>query len=419
MPCRKGYMLQNVNHFKVVGISHHLTTVELREKFALNGEGVSEIHGFLKTHTKGGFVLSTCNRTEIYFIAEDERFLVQKWAMMTGICPVFLREYLYVIKGTSAIDYLFKVGTGLDSQILGDFQIIGQIKTAYKQAIQDQCENNKITRLIDTLIKTSKRVKNETKLSSGVASMAYASIQHVEKRLTNLNKQTALVYGAGKMGSAVVRKLAELMPTNQVLLANRTPAKAQKLAGKYGIQNVSEQSLKELVKQSDFIISTPAVEEPLFTEELLKDIDLSGKIFVDLSMPRSVDAKIGQQKEVEVLNLDRLQDLQNETFEIRKQSVPKAEAIVNEELNEFFTWLKNRDIAPTIHALKEKLNIVKEVEVKRLKKENPTIEQNQIDAIANAIINKVTTQCIKHVKKHNGQSISLIHDIFELESKVK
>lgn len=412
-------MREKIEHFKVIGISHHLASVELREKFSINEHDHVKLHQHLKNNTRGGFVLTTCNRTEIYYVSDDSSSLINYWAELTNVQPEFLKNYLYKLNGKDAIDYIFRVGTGLDSQILGDFQIIGQIKKAYQRAIADGLANPKITRLIDALLKTSKRVKNETQLSSGVASMAYSAIQHVQTKVTNFHEKTAFVYGAGKMGSAVVRKLAELMPANQVLLANRTASKAEELSTKYSIKNVSQEDLKTLVQQSDFIISTPAVEKPVFTKEQLNGLDLSGKIFVDLSMPRSIDPNLGKVEGVELLNLDRLQDLQNETFETRKQSVPKAELIVEEELNLFFDWVKSRDIAPTIHALKEKLNIVKEVEIKKLQKDCCNIDQEQLEAIANALINKVTTQCIKHVKKHNGQSISLIHDIFELESKVK
>jgi len=410
-------MSENVNHFKVVGISHHLASVEVREKFSLHTPDISIIHQHLGSYAKGGFVLSTCNRTEIYFIANSIESVVKSWADLAQVSENVLRQYLYVHEGKQAIEYLFRVGTGLDSQILGDFQIIGQIKNAYKQAMIDGANHPKLTRLVDTLLRASKRVKNETALSSGVASMSYSAVQHVGLvKEENWSALTGLVYGAGKMGTAVVRKLSELMPASQVFVANRTISKAKKLADKFGVMNVSNQSLCQLVDQVDFVISAAAGNEPIFTKKLLQAIDLSNKVFIDLSMPRSVAPNLIDLN-TRVINLDFLQDIQNETFQARKQAIPAAEAIVSEELTQFFEWIKAHEISPTIHALKQKLQIVKDVEVKRLKKEHKNIHEDQIDQIAEALINKVTTQCVKHVKKHNGQSLSLINEIFELENK--
>lgn len=409
-------MTENINHFKVVGISHHLASVELREQFALSDTDISIIHQHLSTYTKGGFVLSTCNRTEIYCLANSIDSLITSWAELAQTEVDFLKNYLYTYEGKEAMEFLYRVGTGLDSQILGDFQIIGQLKNAYKQAIKDGSDHPKITRLVDVLLKTSKRVKNETQLSSGVASMAYSAIQYVSNKTTQFSSKNALVYGAGKMGSAVVRKLAELLPTEQVVIANRTNSKAQDLAEKYEVQNESSQSLAELISNCDFLISTAAAEQPIFTRELLQDVDLTGKLFVDLSMPRSIDPKLQNFNGLQLINLDYLQDLQDETFEARRQSIPLAEEIVAQELNDFYVWIEQREMTPTIHALKEKLHIIKEVELQRLKKEHNTVDEQQIDQIAEALINKVTTQCIKHVKRHNGESLNLIQTIFELEN---
>ncbi len=408
-------MHENINHFKVIGVSHHLANVELREQFSLNEDEITIIHQHLGNYTRGGFVLSTCNRTEIYFVATDASSLKSSWADLVGIEANLLSQYLYEYEGKKAIEYLFRVGTGLDSQILGDFQIIGQIKKAYQKAIQDGAQNGKITRLIDQLLKTSKRVKNETNLSSGVASMAYASIQYLQHHLQDFSQKSGLVYGAGKMGTAVVRNLSELLPSNQIVLANRTEQRAKQVAEKYQVNHSSSQDLAQLVRSVDFLISTATVEQTIFTPSLLQSVDLSGKCFIDLSMPRSIDPKLSEQQGVTIINLDDLIDVQNETFELRKESIPQAESIVEEELNEFFQWIKEHDIRPTVHAIKEKLNGIKQAEIKKLLKEDSSLSADQVSRIADAIINKVTSQCVKHVKKHNGSSIDLISELFELD----
>jgi len=408
-------MNENVNHFKVVGISHHLSSVDVREKFALSSKDVEIIHSHLGKYTSGGFVLSTCNRTEVYLIASNIDSLITSWAELAGASIDELNSSIYTYEGKRAIEYLFRVGTGLDSQILGDFQIIGQIKKAYIKAVEDGASNKKLTRLLDVLLRTSKRVKNETDLSNGVASMSYSAIQHAGKIISNdWTSQNALIYGAGKMGTAVVRKLAELMPTDQVNLANRTNDKAQQLAEKYQINNVSDLQIEKMVSRSSLIISTPAVPEPIFTTSSLKNLDVTDKLFIDLSMPRSIDPSI-EKLGATVINLDYLKDIQNDTFNKRKAAIPQAEAIVKKELQEFYQWMKEHELSPTIHALKEKLNLIRDVEVKRLKKKNQSIDEDQINQIAEALINKVTTQCVKHVKKNNGSSLNLIQQIFEIE----
>lgn len=405
-------MEKQIEHFKVIGISHHKANVSQREQFALSGERIALFHKFLNKHTKGGFVISTCNRTEVYFIHSSFQTIIDFWATIVDLSREEFSSFLYQYQGKTAINYLFRVGTGLDSQILGDFQIIGQIKSACKLSIEQGAGNPKITRLVDVLLKASKRVKNETNLSSGVASMAYAAIQHAQNE-RNLSACKVLVYGAGKMGYALSRKLAELMPKHQLYIANRTQEKAQAIAKAFSIQDASTVSLVEMVKHCDILISSAAVKSPLFTNKLLEQIDVSNHLFIDLSMPRSICPELA--KKATVINLDQLQDVQNETFELRKQSIPAAEHIVSEELADFYQWIESREIAPVIHAIKEKLTIYKEIEIKRLQKSDPMLQQEQIEQVAEALINKVTTQCIKHIKRNNNDALAVIQDIFELD----
>ncbi len=410
-----GELQDNINHFKVIGISHHQSSVDVREKYVLSSKDIEIIHHHLGEYASGGFVLSTCNRTEVYFIANKVDSLITSWSELAAVSVDELRSSLYNYQGQEAIEYLFRVGTGLDSQILGDFQIIGQIKKAYSKAVEHGASNNKLTRLIDVLLRTSKRVKNETELSTGVASMSYAAIQSAGAVIQrDWASKNAFIYGAGKMGTAVVRKLSELMPKSQVHLANRTVEKAEALCEIYHIQNVSHQAIPRIVEQVDIIFSTPATANPIFTPDLLQGIDLTGKLFVDLSMPRSIDSSI-ESMGAKLINLDVLTDLQTDTFQKRKASIPAAEKIVEEELSDFYKWMKEHELSPTIHALKEKLQIIKDVEVKRLKKQSHSINEEQLNQIAEALINKVTTQCVKHVKKHNGSSLNLIQQIFEIE----
>lgn len=408
---------KRIQQFTVFGISHHLAPVEVREAFTLSDDAITALHQSLKPFLKGGFVLSTCNRTEIYCISSTPDEVLSTWKAHSNASIDLFEQYIYTYKGTEAIDYLFQVGNGLDSQILGDFQIIGQLKSAYQKSVADGLSYSKITRLMDVLLKVSKRVKNETKLNTGVASMAYAGIQYAEEHLKGLDSKKALVYGAGKMGGAVVRKLSKIMAQDAVLLANRTPERADDLAGKYNVQNVSSKALPELIDQTDFLISAATVTEPIFTKEILKDIDLSGKVFVDLSMPRSIATELHGFNGLKLVNLDYLQDLQNETFRGRKESIPAAKAIIEEELAAFYQWIADRELSPTISALKEKLHEFKDNEIKRLEKKNPNLHKEEIELVTDKLIQKITTQFIKHAKKSNGNAVSTMQDIFELDEQ--
>jgi len=406
---------KRIKQFTVLGISHHSAPVEVRESFALSSKQIQEVHEALKPHMKGGFVLSTCNRTEIYCISSTPDLILETWKNYSKASSASFEKYMYSYSGKEAIDYLFKVGNGLDSQILGDFQIIGQLKSAYQQAVTDGVSYGKITRLMDTLLKVSKRVKNETALSTGVASIAYAGIQFVNKEIGNLASSNALVYGAGKMGGAVVRKLSTMITEGSVSLSNRTPERAKELAQKYSINNVSDQPLVDLISNCDFLISAPTVTEPIFTKELVGDLDLTGKVFVDLSMPRSISKDLDGYNGLQVVNLDYLQDLQNETFKNRQESIPAATAIIEEELAAFYQWIADRELSPTISALKEKLHSFKENEIKRLEKKNPDLQRDQIEQVTDKLIQKITTQFIKHAKRNNGNAVTTMQDIFELD----
>ncbi|MBX2845734.1 MAG: glutamyl-tRNA reductase [Saprospiraceae bacterium] len=407
---------QNINHFFVFGISHHKAPVEVREAFTLNETSTTQLHKAMKPFVKGGFVLSTCNRTEIYCITSQPVEVVNTWKANSQATTTMFDKYAFSYAGTEAVDYLFKVGNGLDSQILGDFQIIGQLKSAYQKAVDDGLSNGKITRLIDTLLKVSKRVKNETKLSSGVASMAYAGIQYVDNEFGGLEGKKAVVYGAGKMGSAVVRKLSKLMDGNMVFVANRTASRAQQLAEKYAVEFADEADLKTLIQDCDFLISTAAVDQPIFTQAFLGDMALSTKVFVDLSMPRSIARDLEAYNGLRLVNLDVLKDQQSATFKARKASIPAAQAIIDEELATFYNWIAERDMSPTINALKEKLHSFKAIEIQRLQKKNPDLAKEEIEEVSEKLIQKITTQFIKHAKKNNGTAITAMQEIFELDN---
>jgi len=412
----KNYNNTKASHFYVVGLNYKKADAEMRGKFSLTDEAKSNLlEDALLEGIPSIMAISTCNRTELYGFAEHPFQLISLLCKHSNGTVDDFQRVAYVHKNNEAVAHLFKVGTGMDSQILGDFEIISQVKNGFITARQKGLTNNYFERLVNSVIQASKRIKNETEISTGATSVSFASVHYILNNVENINEKNILLFGTGKIGRNTCENLVKHTKNNQITLINRTKDKAQKIAGKFNLIVKDYADLQAEIQNTDVLIVATGAQNPTIDKELL---NLKKPLLIlDLSIPKNVNANVLELPEVQLIHLDTLSQMTDDTLEKRKQYVPQAMAIIEEIKAEFITWTQARKFAPTINALKAKLEEIKQNELNYQKKKIENFDQDQAEIITNRIIQKITTHFANHLKNEEtevDESIELIEKVFQL-----
>ncbi len=326
----------------------------MRGRFAITNE---QYQALLKTAPDYGvnevFVVSTCNRTEIYGFADQSAQLQQLLCSQTEGTLAEFSQLAYLKKGREAIDHLFHVGGGLDSQILGDYEIVGQIKQAAKVAKHEQRIHAFTERLVNSMLQASKAIKNNTKLSDGTVSVSFAAVQFIREHVKSIRTKKIVLLGTGKFGRNTCKNLVDYLGTKNITLINRTEEKASALAEELGLFSAPIEELSEKVATADIIlVATNSAEPTILTKQLA---GTQQKLVIDLSIPNNVEASSAALPNVTLINVDQLSKLKDETLAKREAEVPKAKAIIAEHTAEFLEWYQMRKHVPVLKAVKTKL----------------------------------------------------------------
>lgn len=408
--------------FYNVGLSYKKADVHTRGKFSISKENQILLLQEAKANGVDGiFVLSTCNRTEITGFAEHPFQLIKLLCKYSqGSVDEFIKVF-NVNKGNEAILHLFKLSTGLASQILGDYEIVGQLKKSFKQAKEQGVVNAYLERLINLVLQASKRVKNKTKLSSGTTSVSYAAVQYIIENLSDHNSKNILVYGLGKMGKHTCKNLSQYTKNKSVCLINRTDSKAVSFIDEHPEIRFSkyENLIKEIDKTDVLIVSTGASEPTITKSHVKKGKEL---LILDLSMPENVSLELNERKEISLVNVDELSAITDKTLAMREGEIPKAELIIDIYMDEFKEWINHRRFTPAINALKQSLRVLQENEINFHRKKIKNFDVEQAEIITSRFIQKITTQFVKHLKDENtsaDQSIEVMQKVFSLNTEKK
>ena len=411
--------LSKPQYFYSVGLSYKKADAEIRGKFSLDSIAKSRLLGQAKNEgIESLIVTSTCNRTEIYGFAEHP-FQLIKLICENSIGTVEeFQKVGFVYKNQEAINHMFRVGTGLDSQILGDFEIISQLKVGFAESRSLGLINTFLDRLVNAVIQASKKIKNETEISSGATSVSFASVQYIIKNVEDIKNKNILLFGTGKIGRNTCENLVKHTKNDHITLINRTKDKAEKLAGKLNliVKDYSELHLE--LQKADVVVVATGAQNPTVDAAIL---NLKKPLLIlDLSIPKNVHDNVKTIDGVTLIHMDHLAQMTDETLENRKKQIPAAEAIIESIKEEFLTWTKARKFAPTIHALKEKLNAIKNSELDFQSKKIVGFNEEQAEIISNRIIQKITTHFANHLKDDNtmvDESIEWIEKVFQIEAK--
>jgi len=409
------------HYFYSVGLSYKKADAEIRGKFSLDAQAKKRVLEQAKSEgIESLIVTSTCNRTEIYGFAEHPFQLIKLICENSNGSVETFQKVGFVYKNQEAINHLFRVGTGLDSQILGDFEIISQIKTSFAESRALGLINTFLDRLINAVIQASKKIKNETEISTGATSVSFASVQYIIKNIEDIGKKNILLFGTGKIGHNTCENLVKHTKNEHITLINRTKDKAEKLATKLNliVKDYSELHLE--LQKADVVIVATGAQNPTIDKAILNL--KKPMLILDLSIPKNVNENVQDLEGVTLVHMDYLSQLTDETLENRKLHIPAAEAIIEEIKEEFITWTKARKFAPTIHALKEKLNAIKASELDFQSKKIADFNEEQAEIISTRIIQKITTHFANHLKDSNtmvDESIEWIEKVFQIEATSK
>ncbi|MDB5198957.1 MAG: Glutamyl-tRNA reductase [Chitinophagaceae bacterium] len=377
--------------FCIAGINYRKSNVIVRGKFSLTtGQCEQLLNEVVQKHIPGAFVLSTCNRTEIYGIGSPQELIELLCLHTQGRIKDFI-EHGYTHQGLKAVEHLFKMAAGIDSQIIGDHEILSQLKLAAKFAKQHNCINNFLERVINFAIESSKRIKTETKLSSGTVSVSYAAIEIIKEKIPDLTNKKVLLVGTGKIGNNIAGNIKTYLPDCTLIFCNRTDEKASELAERCNADFISYQHLPETANDADVVIvSTSSETYTVLPSFFIKEKE---RLVLDLSIPQNVDPAVKNIGGTDLMNVDEISSILNKTIDKRKAELPKALQIINETIEELNEWYAMQVNNPVLRKIKSHLNEL-------------TVETS-VDSKEK--IHKTISTLAKKLRKENNKGCQYIH----------
>ncbi len=411
--------------FKVVSLSYKKASLEIREQIALSEAETKALYLKLKDvfQLQECLVLSTCNRTEIYYKSEvnTSLALLKTLALHKAISVDGLENYCEFINDEqTAIKYLFEVSLGLQSQVVGDLQITNQIKLAYQWSTDMQMAGPFMHRLLHTIFYANKRIVQETGFRDGAASTSYVTVDLMESFLPMLSNPKILVLGLGEIGEDVAKTIFEKGYKN-ITICNRTLEKAQVLAPNFDAKVLNFELLSEKISGYDVVISSIRAEKTIIDTKILKTKKRNSILYLfDLSVPRSIQVEVEQLPGVVLYGLDEIQKRTNEALNKRSEAIPAVKAIIAEMVNEVENWTKELLVSPTIQKLKNALELIRKEEMARYTKAMSEEEMDKMDKITTSMMQKIIKLPVLQLKAacKRGEAdtlIDVLNDLFDLE----
>ncbi|HMG82098.1 MAG TPA: glutamyl-tRNA reductase [Ferruginibacter sp.] len=346
--------LTEISQFFIAGVNYRKTDAAVRGEFAINKDQYLQLLSLAPQYGLSElFVVSTCNRTEIYGFAEDASTLCELLTTQTEGSLETFRKMSYIKQGYKAIEHLFNVAAGLDSQILGDYEIVGQIKLAVKLSKENNFIGCYLERLVNGVLQSSKQIKTTTELSGGTVSVSFAAVQYIKETVAIIADKKIVLLGTGKIGRTTCKNMVDYLGTKNITLINRTEDKAAELAAELGLSSASMNDLAAQVKNADIILVATNANEPVILKSHLENA--GKKLIIDLSIPYNVEIAAQQLSNVTLINVDELSKIKDVTLQKREAEVPKAKAIIVEHIQEFVLWHEMRKNVPVLKAVKSKL----------------------------------------------------------------
>lgn len=403
--------------FYSVGVSYKKADASVRGKFSLPAKTIPFLLDDARAKGISSLVISsTCNRTELFAEALDAKSLIELLCKHSKGTAEEFQSAGMVFQGDDAVEHLFRVGTGLDSQILGDFEIIAQLKYSFKLSKRNEMLSPYMERMFNAVLQASKRIKTETKLSSGATSVSYVSVRYMMDTLSDLDNKNILLFGVGKIGRNTCENLVKHTKKSHITLINRTRERAEKLGGKFHIEVKDYADLPVEIRKADVLVVATGAEKPTIAKSLIhSDKPL---LILDLSMPKNVHPNVQELPNVTLLHLDELSKMSDETLQSRKKHVPHAEQIITEIRTEFKEWIETRKFTPALVAVKKLMEDIQRQELAAQRKKNPALDTKQATVISERLIQKLTNRMANHLRESNnkGESVKALETLFNVST---
>lgn len=422
-------------HILSIGLNHHTAPVEIREKFAFAEQELPTALAMLK-ETKSILecvILATCNRTELYVVVDRNHLcgqfikgFMEKWFQVPRSA---FASQLYVHEDEEAIRHLFRVASGLDSMIVGETQILGQVRSAFLLAQEQQTTGTIFNRLFKQAITMAKRSHTETSINDNAVSISYAAVELGKRIFGSFQKKTVMIIGAGKMSELTVKHL-RANGANKVIVANRTLQRAVDLAEEFSGLACGLDEVPEHLHEADIVISSTGAKGTVLTagqvEDAMNRRRARPMFLIDIAVPRDLDPEINRLTNVFLYDIDDLEGIVESNLEQRRKAAMKIEEMIEAEIADFRHWYKTLGVSPVIRALQDKSAQIHEETLDSMRKKLPDLDEREwkvIRKLTKSMVNQMLHDPINRVKelageKHGEESLKLFAHIFALEEQL-
>ncbi len=424
----------NTMELIVIGLNHKTAPIEIRERMAFRESEIDKALTQTKSLSslKENMILSTCNRVEIYAASgETEKAILELKNFLSEYHQLPLKEFeksIYLLVGEEAVKHIFRVASSLDSMVIGEPQILGQIKSAYSKAIESKSSGVILHRLLHRAFHVAKRVRTETRISNSAVSVSSVAVGLAEKIFGTMEGRTVLLIGAGEMSELAARHLVSA-GVGKILVTNRTYERAETLAQDFHGEVIPFEEMALGLKRTDIVISATDSPQPIISQgqmtRVMKERKQKPIFFIDIADPRDIEFRVGEMENIYLYNIDDLQKVANENIKDREKEARRAESIVSDEVLRFVRWYQSLEVTPTIIALKKKFEEIRTKELEKMLFLHPDLsekERRSLEALTSAIVNKILHEPLTRLKqKDEGAMTDLyveaIRSLFRLPER--
>nr|WP_275589230.1 glutamyl-tRNA reductase [Sporohalobacter salinus] len=417
-----------------MGLNHKMASVEIREQTSFTSQEKEDALNIIDDHNQvlEGVILATCNRTEIYVISSNREagteFILELLSQFSTLNQKDLSKYLYAYFNLDAVTHLYKVASGLDSMILGEEQILGQIKSAFELAKEQSTIDTILHHLFTEALKVGKRARNETSINENAASVSYAAVELANKIFGSLDEKRILILGTGEMSKLTLKNLVD-HGVEDVLVANRTFSKAKDLADDFNGKAIRWKEIEEQLNQIDIVISSTGAPHYIIRydmiEKILPNRGHKPLFFIDIAVPRDIEPEIHDLSKVYAYNIDDLKSVVEANLKERKKAVKFVNEIIKKEVTAFDKWQNSRNAVPIIKSLRKQAEEIRQEELDRAFTKLDDIdeeEKNVIKSLTHKIVNKLLHNPTVQVKEfanieNNQVYLEAVNKLFDLDSR--
>jgi glutamyl-tRNA reductase len=415
-------------HISLVGINYQTAPIEVREKIAVGKHKLPEALKALAAYLPQSVILSTCNRTEIYAIDENlaraELASLDYFKNRTGLADDTLQQYIYILKNKEAVQHLFRVASGLESMIVGEYEVLGQVRQSLDAAEEAGMVNLALRHIFYMAVRTGRNVREETGISKNALSVSSVAVDQAEAIVGDLKYCKMLVIGAGEAGH-LVAKVARERGTSEIAIASRSRDRAENLAETLAATSLDFESLEEELRDTDIVVTCAGAPHRILNpEQIERSMSLrpeSPLAIIDIAVPRNVEPEVANIKNVFLYNIDDLTLISEANRKRREESIRLAEETILAEVEKFIANWQDYEVRPLIGALMSKAEKIRSTQLHKTLKSLPVLSAEQtenLESMTKAIVTRILKDPLDYLKKNGTrQQSEIVRDLFQLDTE--